>query len=170
MIGMVLAGLLAGTAQAQTTIIEPMGSTRPWNRWVEEDLMPSPEISIKLIEDTSGCAVGLACTNGYSSLWILPVSGKSTLYHELGNIFNYAYLLKFPERQEEVSRLLGHPKLPWGWDESAWTTKTGTEYFADAYGLCARLPAFAPAWPYSTGSGMTFGRNMTKTCAYIKGL
>lgn len=165
----VLAVAAPTSAGAHVTIIEPMGATRPWNSWVEEDWMPTPAVTISLVENTSGCAVALACTDGYSTLWIMPIgTGKGVLYHELGHIFNYAYLLNYPERQEVVKKLMGHPRLEWGWVESSTSVRTGTEYFADAYSLCARTRTFAASWTYTTGGGFTFGRNLTRLCAYLR--
>jgi hypothetical protein len=130
----------ASSASAYTTIIEPMGSHFPYQRWVAEAKVPTPAGTVTVTEDISGCGeVDLGCTDG-TTIWVDLVGGRFTFLHELGHIFAFQ-----------------HPEL----------APFGNERFANSYSLCASLPRIAPGWNYLNDGGMR-GSRLQKICAAIR--
>lgn len=135
---LVLALTLAGASEAgaHTTIIEPPGSHYPYQQWVDEARVPTPNATITLFEDESGCAgQGIRCTaQGAFAIWLTPWIDdwrmvRRAFLHELGHNFDY-YELSDPARFEFGS-LLGD-RRPW-----ATAPNPAKEKFAEAYMWCA---------------------------------
>ena len=78
-LAVMLLGMGAQSAAAQTTIVEPAGSHFPYQRWIDEAKIPTPAINITL-EETSmpfGCpgrtTSYVACTTpSEGRIWIAP--------------------------------------------------------------------------------------------------
>src|SRR4051794_28454738 len=94
----VLAVLLAGasTASAHTTIIEPAEAHRPYQRWVDEAFVPTPDITVSVVESPTPCGgedgrgdIAMACTNNSSMIELVVTLGtRNTFLHELGHIWD----------------------------------------------------------------------------------
>lgn len=128
------------SASAETTITcEPC--TYPYQRWVDEAMVPTPAGSIPVIESTLECGeADLGCTDG-STIWVDMVGGKATFLHELGHVFAFQ-----------------HPEL----------AEFNSERFAQSYSLCARLPQIDPKWQYSLLVGLIRGSRLSLTCRAIR--
>ncbi len=138
--------VLAATAHGATVIVEPSGSHLPYQRWVDEAKVPTPDLSITVIEGAPG-QPGWACTTGYdySDPMACAVPSERTIYvdpegfdrwsfeHEIGHLFD-AYVLNEAER-ERFSQLARIP-LPWWYAPEAWH-QSPAEYFAENYAACA---------------------------------
>jgi hypothetical protein len=140
-LGIVLAGLLAGTAQAQTTIIEPMGSHFPYQRWTEEARVPTPTLTVTLLETTTGCEEALGCAGPEEIELMAPIAGEATFFHELGHVTAY----HFPE-----------------------LAPFEDEQFADAYSLCARVRRVNREWEYTVGGKLMPGSVLESWCRRIR--
>jgi hypothetical protein len=145
LLGIILAGLLAGTAQAQTAITCADACSLPYQQWVDESLMPTPDVTLTLVETDVATAcptleLTAACTDpSAEAIWFAPASDlppRRTFWHELGH--NVDVDLLAPWMRERFMGLLGltgewhlpgNPE-PYGPDEE----------FADAYAQCALKP------------------------------
>lgn len=45
----------ASEAQAHTTIVAPPGAHFPYQQWVDEAKVPTPDATIAVVEDAAGC-------------------------------------------------------------------------------------------------------------------
>src|SRR5215211_3961733 len=143
--GAILA-LIAPGARAATTI-DPAAGVFPYQQWVEEAKVPTPDVTLRLIEEACPPELAdfaLACTaKGSYTIWLSPERAKpaATFYHELGHNYDYFELGRWASR--EFRKIIG--------DDRPWRSKPGEiglsphEIFAEAYGLCARKPMISHA-------------------------
>ncbi len=154
-LGVLAALVLAapGAAEAHTTIIEPVGSHFPYQRWVNEAAVPTPSVTLTVVEEPCPGEEDLdvACTiPEEATIWMDPrrVIGRhgwwarEVFYHEMGHNFD-ADVLSEAERAG-FARLRG-TRRQWEYPEES--TANGNfgleEVFADAYAGCALdLPDF----------------------------
>lgn len=150
-LGVLLAiGLLVPAgAQAHTTITEPVGSHFPYQQWVDEAKVPTPEVTIAVIETSAewGCPDAghnvAACAVGapLDRIYIAPeaaarVSPRKTFYHELGHFADYDSLEEWMRSRFMELLRLAPPWRPGPEDAST----APDEVFADSYAQCAMLP------------------------------
>jgi hypothetical protein len=120
-------------------VIDPLQGAYPYQRWVEQADVPTPDVTLRLIEtacppELAGFAA--ACTQrGTFTIWMDPEGAtKARFYHELGHNFDYYELGRWASRQ--FREIIG--------DDRRWRTKPGEiglsphEIFAEAYSVCAR--------------------------------
>ncbi len=122
---------LPASAQASTTVIPPEGAY-PYQHWVDKAKVPTPDVRLRVIEATSGCSEGSACTREGSYTirldprWIT----RRTFLHEVAHNFDY-YNMDGPGRLafERINR-----------DTRPWRSSPNSphERFAEGYSLCAR--------------------------------
>lgn len=130
--------LSAGTAQGDTTILEPIGSKFPYQQWVAGAHVPTPDVTVSLVEaPCPELPSALGCTDG-STIWIAP-SGveehwrpRETLYHEIGHLFDMAYLT--PQLRHSFRALV---KANGPWFTSSHSSSDPGEKFAEDYAACA---------------------------------
>ncbi len=128
--------LAPAAAQAHTTIIEPPESHFPYQQWVDEAKVPTPDVTLTVVEDSSGCEEeASACTGPESAtIWLDPLvlqeraAVRETLLHELGHRVDYV----MPEWMR--LRFLSLRR-----DKRAWRAPPNSpnEQFAEAWRLCA---------------------------------
>jgi hypothetical protein len=168
-------------AEAHTTIIEPLGSHFPYQRWIDESLVPTPEEIVPLIETPQPCGLPetAACTSGPGAppeIQIAPRqpegNQRSDFLHEVGHRFEAQYL-------SEESRLLflrdiGRPTLQWtipAGPYPGWELEGGAEWFADTYAVCARVPhPGRPQMGYVVTNRFVGSAQMLKACGLIRHL
>jgi len=146
----IVVGLLrSGAAYAETAIIEPAGAHFPYQRWIDEALVATPNLAITIVETSAetGCPdsdqYAPACAVGppANAMYIAPeavaaVAPRENVYHELGHFFDYASLAEW-ERWRFMTLLELAP--PWrpGPEDSP---SSPDELFADVYAQCAERP------------------------------
>ena len=119
--------------------MDPFQGAYPYQRWVEQSDVPTPDVNLRLIEATCPpelVGFATACTQRDTfTIWMNPEGAtKSRFYHELGHNFDYYELGRWASRQ--FRRIIG--------DDRRWRTKPGEiglsphEIFAEAYSECAR--------------------------------
>src|SRR5689334_13869054 len=98
-----LCAVLAGSASA-ATIIEPMGSQFPYQRWADESKMTTPNLTLEVIPTSAarGCPSRdfeyAGCTSpAEGKIWLVEseLIGKhprQTFYHELGHNIDFDLL------------------------------------------------------------------------------
>lgn len=137
---------------AATTIVAPVGSPVPYQRWADESKVATPQMTLVVDEDAAICAPKAACTGPGDPIWINPWLAGSTFpeirevfVHELGHHFDY-YVMEDWARAR-FQQLVGDPR-PWTEDPNA-----PNEKFAEAYRFCAlvgpRLLAPPTSWGYA---------------------
>jgi hypothetical protein len=146
----VLLVALPAAAQAYTTIIEPVGSHFPYQQWVDESEMPTPDATFTVIETSAehGCPGRerdyAACTSPREHLiWIAPAAinpvfgyPRSTFYHELGHSEDELVLPEWAR-----SRFAGILGLVGPWRVIAEPQPySPSERFAEAYADCSMTP------------------------------
>lgn len=137
-VGLIAAALFAlgaSDAQAHTTITcEPC--SRPYQRWVDEAKVPTPDVTLTVVE--APCPelaedFAWACTAGGAyTIWDADPQTdepKETFLHELGHNFDYYTLPQWA--RERFQWLVG--------DTRYWTADPNgpNEHFASAYAYCA---------------------------------
>lgn len=136
----VLACLLWAAESRATTIIAPAGSELPYQAWIDEAEVPTPEATLTVVEDNSRCeGLGSACTvEGEATVWIdlTPFGGtridladvRETLFHEVGHQASYRMagwaLTRFQTMRRDPRPWRQAPNAP-------------VEQFAEAWRLCA---------------------------------
>lgn len=145
-LGVVLALALCGTAQAGTTIIEPVGSHLPYQRWIDESQVPTPDVTIEVFESggvvgcppaqyhfqVRGCALLLE-----NQIWIavpeVPDSHpREAFMHEIGHFFDADDMPEWARERFDAIYGLGGP---WMLLEAG--QMTAGEWFAEAYAQCS---------------------------------
>jgi hypothetical protein len=136
----IIMALGASGAQAQTTITcEPCAY--PYQRWVDEAKVPTPDVTEQVVESASApCEEVLACTDGPTIYLLSHLAVRGTFYHELGHVFAF---FNFPELYT-------------------------SERFADSYAFCAQGQKVKPRWLLSVGEGLTTGRQLERFCRMIR--
>jgi hypothetical protein len=158
LIAVVLVLGMCGAAGATTIAGDHL--SLPYQRWVDESRMPTPNVSLEVHEDRQ-CADGyLACTDGIQ-VWFHPSGGglgdRYWFMHEIGHAFD-RWVLTDSDRSAFVSML--NAARPWDDDGAAHDTRP-IERFADIYALCAVHSRFVSNGPY--------GRSIIRrTCSLIK--
>jgi hypothetical protein len=124
----VLVGVLvmAAPAQAATTISPESGTSFPYQQWVDEAKVPTPDVTLRVVEQ--GChgsyGYATACTRRDSyTIWLDPTVAtrrRAAFLHELGHNFDY-YALTDADRQAFAN-------IAGDWD---------VELFAEVYRSCA---------------------------------
>ena len=119
--------------------MDPLAGTYPYQRWAEQSNVPTPDVYLRLIEQTCPpelIGFAAACTQRDTfTIWMNPEGAtKARFYHELGHNFDYYELGRWASRQfREIIE-----------DDRSWRTKPGEiglsphEIFAEAYSECAR--------------------------------
>lgn len=163
----VLACMGASQATASTTIQTPEPTIFPWQRWVEESKMPTPDLTITLREEPCpGAPWVTGCVNFeqyeiyFKPNRILKMRDRSRrplfLFHEVGHFFDREVLTdQLRDRFRAIFGLEGKP-----WDRARQKPPPGEpiamhpgppmEKFAQGYAECAlKGPTIAkrPAYP-----------------------
>lgn len=134
---------------ASTTVVAPPASPYPYQRWVDEGKVPTPDLAVS-IREMSQRDPAWPCPNttGFTpAACVIPETAeiyldtarlhsvvRGTVWHELGHLFDFESLS--PSDRDRFARLIGWPEDPWA---SSTTGMPAGEYFAEAYSLCARL-------------------------------
>lgn len=137
--GFVLIALCCGLlgrvamAEAKTTIIAPPDAHYPYQQWVDEAKVPTPDVTLSIIEDNGPCLspsdYAYACTGADTyTIWDIS-SDREAFLHELGHNFDY-YQLPAWVRQRFL--LLTEDTRPWEADPNG-----ANEHFATAFARCA---------------------------------
>lgn len=181
-------GWTPASAAAHTTIIEPIGSHFPYQRWVDESAVPTPDVSMEVIEEPAGVGcpslakevIGQfpACTDTHKHIWIGAeeiegVHPREIFMHEVGHDFDALDMTEWArERFEALYNLPG----PWFYSEQEWNSPG--EWFATAYAECSVAPYITQReWeggyaPVVYGGQPIFFRRVAhnKTCRMLKAL
>jgi hypothetical protein len=131
---------IVSTAAAQTTIVEPVGSHFPYQRWADEAKVPTPPELVSVYEEQGPCADALGCAERnaiyFPHVAILGEFVAEGLFdHELGHAFDDQVLTEVDHA--EFESLLGESS-PWEWEDDS--TESPQEVFAESYSYCARRP------------------------------
>jgi len=144
--GVVAIGLSAGTAQAQTTVVEPVGSHFPYQRWIDESEVPTPDVTVSVIETEpgNGCP-GDERTTNIEACTIIPerviwvavpdqpnATPRAAFMHEIGHYFDAEDMPEWAREHFDSIYDLGGP---WLLPESGQVT--AGEWFAEAYAQCS---------------------------------
>lgn len=128
----VLIFLLLGTGQAgATAIVEPPASHHPYQRWADESKMPTPEVTLTVIEEPCYYPNDFAwgCTGSGTYTIYDAAPDRETFLHEMGHNFDYYSL---PSWGRERFLALTEDGRDWEADPNG-----PNEGFASAYGKCA---------------------------------
>ena len=128
----------SATPAHAASVIDPHQGVYPYQRWVEQSDVPTPDVNLRLIETTCPpelVGFATACTQRDTfTIWMNPEGAtKARFYHELGHNFDYYELGRWASRR--FREIIG--------DDRPWRTKPGEiglsphEIFAEAYGICA---------------------------------
>jgi hypothetical protein len=141
----VSASLLHPATASSATVIDPLEGAFPYQGWVERAKVPTPDVTLRLIEEPCPDELGVAnaCTaRDTYTIWMSPEGAtRARFYHELGHNFDYYELGRWASRQ--FRGITG--------DDRRWRSKPGEiglsphEIFAEAYGVCARKRTIARA-------------------------
>lgn len=131
----------AAASKGATVIVAPAAGTGlPYQAWVNEAQVPTPDVTLTIVEDSSGCqGQGSACTvEGGQTIWIDPTPFEGvgvseddvheTLLHEVGHQAGYRMP---PWVLARFEAMRGDPR-PWRQAPNA-----PIEQFAEAWRLCA---------------------------------
>jgi hypothetical protein len=160
-LGVALSLVFCASASASTVIVAPAGT--PYQGWVSASHMPTPNLTVT-VNVLSGNAGALGY-GGASEMWLEPIAGKGTFFHELGHIFDWNFDAAAQARFDALLQ-----------NRPAWVTTAdgglagGDEWFADAYSVCSRVPKIKPHWVVSLGSGMLSGQKLIRVCRAMKGV
>lgn len=179
---------LPAVAHAETTIIEPMGSHFPYQRWIGESLVPTPDVTVEVIEQPlgEGCPSRhgpfgyVACTVlSEHRIWIAAgqIEGfnpKETFLHEIGHYFAAE---DTPEWAR--SRFYELYDLSGPWEVFAEPQPLSPEeLYAEVYPECAEKPYITQKEWNAPGNGPVYGSwpimgrriSYNKTCRMIRNL
>ena len=180
---LLLLGLIAAPpAVGHTIVIAPEGATFPYQAFVDESRVSTPDLTLELIEtEGNGCPPQsieyVACTNpALRKIWLRPaglddIDAADVLYHEIGHNVD-AFTL--PEWMR------GRFRAIYGWT-GAWDVESDAdpydpaERFADVYAECARrlrLPLHALGVTGLAGSSAPLGgpRRHNRACRMLRKL
>lgn len=133
----------APVASAHTTIAAPEGSAIPYQRWVDETKVPTPDVTLIVREEACpGLPPGeiaSACTiKGTQTIWFewwMPRwARRGSFLHEVAH--NVDYLMPDWVRSRYTA-LVG---LDLGWREEGAGRWTPHEMFAESWAACAQQP------------------------------
>jgi hypothetical protein len=150
------------SAAAHTTIVAPVASPYPYQQWVDESAMPTPEVTINIVEvaGTHGCPgrelTYAGCTQpSEQMIWLAPEMTvgqvRQTFLHELGHNADTDMTPEWMRtRFMEIMRQSGEWVIE-GEPSSWWSPN---ERFADIYAQCSVAPYIRPG--YHNGEGTVF--------------
>lgn len=123
------AALATPSAQAHTTI-SCASCLRPYQHWIEEAKVPTPNATLTVIETSEAVS---STEEGTSTIWLnlSALNVRQAFYHELGH--NFDYLMPEWVRTRYLA-ILGR-KGPWRQPEALHFSPH--ELFAESYALCA---------------------------------
>jgi hypothetical protein len=156
-------------ASARTTILcDPC--SYPYQRWVDEAKVPTPDEVVTLVEDSTPCREGSACTEAGPGGNIFldpahffedPFFVENALLHEIGHRFDYT--LATEEMRAGFMAILG--------DTRAWRQSPNSphENFAEVYSLCAAYGSTLPDFVSVdlVPSGRVGRRQYTQLCVLL---
>jgi hypothetical protein len=143
LLAVVVVALGATEAQAHTTITcEPC--SYPYQQWVDEAKVPTPDVTLTVVEvtDSNGCPTRVLAYTGCTSeqlIWLDPQAAypRHLFFHEVGHNFDTDLLPAWGrERFMSLYGLSGE----WQVDTEPAPTETPSELFAEVYAGCAILP------------------------------
>lgn len=158
-LGLAALAFCSPPAVARTTIIEPEGARYPYQRWVDEARVPTPAVTLSIVEEPCESIDDWApaCTRpGSYTIWMAAsLRPRATLWHEVGHNFDYYTL---PEWARQRFATLIAYSGPW-----QGVPNDGSERFAQAYDTCAALGPAYPGDPNLAirGNGLGGIRNVT---------
>jgi hypothetical protein len=162
-------------ASASTTITVEDGSPDfPYQSWVDEANVPTPDLSISVVENTEACnGPALGCTDQATTLSLSPCPAcdggqRKTFLHELGHVDD-AFRLT-PETRLSFLSLINRPGLAWSLRGEPHSARAGEEWFADTYSICARKPRIRPRRWYDAGDAPIRGLRLRPACAFIRAI
>ena len=165
MLGIVLAGVLAGPAAA-TTLVLPDGTQRPqpYQSWVDAARVPTPPgiVTLHLAPCPGAPTAGGCVARGSRAIHLGPGGrDRRTLLHELGHVFDQTVLTTATRaRFQALARRSG-----------AWAAMAGgdsaEEQFAEAYALCAQRSRLTSTW-FGMYDWTPTPRRHARTCALIR--
>lgn len=171
---LVVLTLFPTAAEARTTIIEPQQSQHPYQRWVDEAYVPTPTVTLSVIELEDPClsVIAYSCTDELSKIE-LEINFEEDnwfFFHELGHVFDR---LVVAERQRvRFGRIMKLPSLPWrGYApiEGSSVIQQGlVEWFADVYALCAIRERFPKGTEYELPAGPRSATVIRRACGMIR--
>lgn len=129
--GLVLA--LGATAHASTVINPESGTSYPYQQWVDEARVPTPDTTVTVIEAHCPYSVNRPdCTWDGGPIYFVPGSStpRAVFLHELGHTFDYIAMT-----DEARADFLGlrHDPRPWFSPPNS-----PNEQFAEGFSICAR--------------------------------
>lgn len=170
----VLLALGASEAQAHTTIIEPIESHHPYQQWVDEAFVPTPDRTITLLETSAPCGSALAygCTDGeVIQVAVEDDEDKLLFLHELGHGWDRWTMTE--HQRERFLHLIRQSAIPWNgyWAPGGFTPLPPMEWFAETYALCAIRQRFPLHTEYNIGAadGILGAPAMRRICGMIRG-
>lgn len=186
--GVLSAGFAVSQAKA-TTIVEPPESHHPYQLWADKAKVPTSDFfSIAIKEgkceaeefDAEGHLVSItlpgavACSDGYDEIEMVVENNedRKTFYHELGHVWDGRMLTD--QMRTRFLKLIRQPGLPW-WqppeveeEEILLAEWWGSEWYADAYAVCAFRNRFPRGTIYVAGNGLIGPPAMRKICHLIR--
>lgn len=126
--------LCCGQASASTVISADSGTSWPYQRWVERMKVPTPDVTVTVVENTDRCSYpALGCTDG-STIWLMPtLDARFTFRHEVGHIFDQQVTaVDGGHLQRRFSEITRQPY--------------DLERFANTYALCSERARFPRTW------------------------
>ncbi len=127
----VLLALGATEAQAHTSIVSP---NPIYQRWVDEAKVPTPDVTVAVVEEGCPGQVEPACTlpGGPIYLGEVVTNRRHAFYHELGHQDDYLDLSD-PARSRFIE-IIGQAGSPWRSE-----VNSPNEQFAEAFAFCATI-------------------------------
>src|ERR1700759_95615 len=143
----ILFAVSAGSAQASTTIIAPEGSPFPYQRWIDESQVPTPDVTIEGVPASPGHGCPArefdyqACTSPEEhKIWMeessLDGAARQIFYHEIGHNFDADVMPEWARERFDAIYGFGGPWLEPGVEPEV---MTAGEWFAEVFSECAVL-------------------------------
>lgn len=165
-------------ALAHTMVIEPPESHHPYQRWMNEMLVPGPPAtSLTVVETPEPCEIEEA--GGCEEERVIQIesfpwteNAKGIFYHEIGHIWDEESMLE--GQRLHFEELIHRTGLGWR-EESASPSgisigqTASAEWFADSFALCARLPHIpvGRGYGYNVAVGIMGAKQLRATCRMI---
>jgi len=146
-LALILAAVCAPQAPAATITCDPC--SYPYQAWADESKMPTPEVTLEVIETTEakGCPSRVlnfaGCTRpSEGKIWLAPemigrAYPRGTFYHEIGHNVDADFL---PDWMRARFMAILALEGPWYADVEEVDYLTPNEKFADVYAECAVKP------------------------------
>lgn len=158
---------IASKASAQTTIIEPMGSHFPYQRWVDEAKVPTPPERLTVSELAGPCTDALGCVDADTIylpgvIYLSAAELRKVFLHEMGHAFDDQVLTEADH--EAFEEIIGEHS-EWIWADDS--PESPQEVFAESYSYCARRPIWRISG--SVGVGIVVGHaRMRAACRWLR--